>query len=226
MLWKNNPGDSVTELVAQHGRIKTSGVSAIMPHFSVHHSTAVHRRIMAMQTKKTYLVISALGKDRPGIVNQIAKMIAEHGCNIEDSRMTVLGGEFAVILLVEGKWNTLAKVENSLPELEKTLDLTIIAKRTSEREHTRSLIPYAVDVIAMDHPGIVSSLSGFFAERDINIEDMLTSSYAAPHTGTQMFSVHITIGIPSNIHIATLRDEFMDYCDDINLDAVLEPLKN
>jgi glycine cleavage system transcriptional repressor len=184
------------------------------------------RCTMSMQTKKTYLVISALGKDRPGIVNRLSTMVAEHGCNIEDSRMTVLGGEFAAMLLVEGKWNTLAKVENALPELEKDLGLTVIAKRTSEREHTRALIPYAVDVIAMDHPGIVSSLSGFFAEREINIEDMLTSSYAAPHTGTQMFSVHITIGIPASMHIATLRDEFMDYCDDLNLDAVLEPIKS
>lgn len=178
-----------------------------------------------MQPKKTYLVISALGKDRPGIVSALSKIIAEHGCNIEDSRMTVLGGEFAAMLLVEGKWNALAKVENALPELEKNAGLTIVIKRTGERETTRALIPYAVDVVSMDHPGIVNSLANFFAERDINIEDMVTSSYAAPHTGTQMFSVHMTVGIPSNIHIATLRDEFMDYCDDINLDSVLEPLK-
>lgn len=178
-----------------------------------------------MQPKKTYLVISALGKDRPGIVSALSKIIAEHDCNIEDSRMTVLGGEFAAMLLVEGKWNTLAKVENALPELEKQMGLTIAIKRTGERESVRALIPYAVDVVSMDHPGIVNSLAHFFAERDINIEDMVTSSYAAPHTGTQMFSVHITVGIPANVHIATLRDEFMDYCDDLNLDSVLEPLK-
>lgn len=178
-----------------------------------------------MQPKKTYLVISALGKDRPGILSALSKVIAEQGCNIEDSRMTVLGGEFAAMLLVEGKWNALAKVENALPELEKHAGLTLVVKRTDERETTRALIPYAVDVVSMDHPGIVNSLASFFAERDINIEDMITSSYTASHTGTQMFSLHMTVGIPSNIHIATLRDEFMDYCDDINLDSVLEPLK-
>ena len=176
-------------------------------------------------TKKTYLVISALGEDRPGIVNSLSRTIAEHGCNIEDSRMTVLGGEFAAMLLVEGKWNTLAKVENVLPEMESQLGMTIIAKRTGERESTRNLIPYAVEVVSMDHPGIVNSLAGFFAERQINIEDMATSSYAAAHTGTPMFSVHITVGIPSDMHIAALREEFMDYCDSLNLDAVLEPLK-
>lgn len=178
-----------------------------------------------MTTQKTYLVISTLGEDRPGIVNALSSAVVEHGCNIEDSRMTVLGGEFAAILLVEGKWNTLAKVENTLPELERQLGLTIMSKRTGERTAEANLLPYAVDVISMDHPGIVSNLAGFFAERNINIEDMATSTYAAAHTGTPMFAVHITIGIPADLHIAALREEFMDYCDGLNLDAVLEPLK-
>ena len=178
-----------------------------------------------MATQKTYLVISALGEDRPGIVSQLSKVLLDSGCNIEDSRMTVLGGEFAVMLLVEGKWNTLAKVENSLPELGRALDMTIISKRTGPRTVGGNLLPYAVDVISMDHPGIVNNLAGFFSDRGINIEDMATSSYAAAHTGTPMFTVHMTVGIPATVHIAGLRDEFMDYCDGLNLDAVLEPIK-
>ncbi|HSO78991.1 MAG: glycine cleavage system protein R [Chromatiaceae bacterium] len=180
---------------------------------------------MTAQTKKTYLVISALGEDQPGIVNRLSKVLLDQGCNIEDSRMTVLGGEFAVMLLVEGKWNTLAKLEIVLPELERQLGMTIIFKRTSERATGKNLLPYGVDVVAMDHPGIVNNLAEFFAERNINIEDMSTSSYAAAHTGTSMFSVRMTVGVPADIHIAGLREEFMDYCDDLNLDAVLEPLK-
>jgi glycine cleavage system transcriptional repressor len=179
-----------------------------------------------MATHKTYLVISAVGADHPGLVNDLSRSILEHGCNIEDSRMTVLGGEFAAILLVEGKWNTLAKVENALPELQRSLDLTIVSKRTGARAQGEGKLPYAVDVIAMDHPGIVNNLAGFFAERRINIEDMATTTYAAAHTGTPMFAVHMTVGIPAETHIATLREEFMDYCDGLNLDAVLEPQKS
>ncbi len=178
-----------------------------------------------MTTQKTYLVISALGEDHPGIVNQLSKSVLDHGCNIEDSRMSVLGGDFAAILLVEGKWNALAKVENALPELERQLGMTIISKRTGERATSGNLLPYAVDVISMDHPGIVNNLAGFFSERSINIEDMATTTYAAAHTGTPMFTVHMTVGIPADLHIAVLRDEFMEYCDGLNLDAVLEPIK-
>ncbi|EGV51782.1 glycine cleavage system protein R [Candidatus Endoriftia persephone str. Guaymas] len=178
-----------------------------------------------MPAPSSFLVISALGRDRPGIVNELSKTILEGECNIVDSRMTVLGGEFAILLMVEGQWNTLAKLESALPEIEKRLGLTIIAKRTEERAPSSNQLPYAVEVVAMDHPGIVHQLAEFFSERQINIEDMVTSSYAAAHTGTPMFSVTMSVGIPANLHIATLRDDFMDYCDSLNLDGVLEPIK-
>ena len=178
-----------------------------------------------MPAKNSHLVISALGQDRPGIVNHISKAIYELDCNITDSRMTVLGGEFAILLLIEGAWNQLAKLEDQVPDLQQRLDLTIITKHTEERSADANLLPYGVDVVALDHPGIVYSLATFFSEKNINIEDMTTSSYAAAHTGTPMFSVRMSIGIPADIHIAALRDEFMDFCDGMNIDAVLEPIK-
>ena len=178
-----------------------------------------------MPTKNSHLVISALGKDRPGIVNQLSKAIYELDCNVSDSRMTVLGGEFAILLMVEGPWNLLAKLEDQVPELQDRMDLTIITRRTEERAANANLLPYGVDVVSLDHPGIVYSLASFFSDKNINIEDMTTSSYAAAHTGTPMFSVRMSIGIPADIHIAALRDEFMDFCDSMNIDAVLEPIK-
>ena len=179
-----------------------------------------------MSAQHNYLVISAIGNDRPGIVDKLSGTILDEGCNITDSRMTVLGGEFAIMLLVEGNWNTLTKLEDAVPELEKQLGLTIIAKRTGDRSSGEAVLPYGVEVVALDHPGIVHHLASFFSQRNINIEDMVTSSYAAAHTGTQMFSVQMTVGIPSSEHISTLRDEFLEFCDGMNLDAVLEPIKN
>ncbi|MBU0498651.1 MAG: glycine cleavage system protein R [Gammaproteobacteria bacterium] len=178
-----------------------------------------------MPPKNNLLVLSALGDDRPGIVDRLTKVILDYDCNIIDSRMTVLGGEFAILMLVEGNWNTLAKLEKSLPELQVSLGLTIISRRTEERHTETPVMPYLVEVVALDHPGIVHSLASFFSQRNINIEDLMTSGYPAAHTGSQMFSVHMSIGVPGDIHIASLRDEFMDFCDSLNLDGVLEPIK-
>lgn len=178
-----------------------------------------------MSNKKSFLVLSALGKDHPGIVDKLSKAIFDLGCNITDTRMTVLGGEFALLQMIEGQWNQLVKLEDSIDELSRRLELTIVAERTEERAQDKPLLPYIVDVISLDHPGIVHHLASFFSSRDINIEDMVTSNYNAAHTGTPMFSVRMTVGIPTKIQISTLRDEFMEFCDGMNLDAVLEPLK-
>ncbi len=172
-----------------------------------------------------FIVISALGKDRPGIVNQLTGPITEMGANIIDSRMSVLGGEFAVLMLVEGNWNTIAKLESALPGLQAPLDLTIQSRRTENVPQAGQGMSYAVNVVSLDHPGIVNQLAGFFSSRNINIQDLETDSYRAAHTGTKMFTANITITLPPDTHIARLREEFLDFCDELNLDAVLEPLK-
>ena len=178
---------------------------------------------MIQPAGNTYYVISALGKDRPGIVNELSNVILNCGCNIEDSRMSVLGGEFALILMASGSWDAVAKLEQQVPGLEQKLGLTIIARRTESRAGGQGLVPYEVDVVSMDHPGIVHDVADFFSSRDINIEELHTGSYAAAHTGTPMFSLKMTVAIPSDMSLAVLRDEFADFCDDLNLDAALEP---
>jgi glycine cleavage system transcriptional repressor len=174
---------------------------------------------------KQFLVVSALGRDKPGIVDNLTAPVTELGCNIVDSRMTVLGGEFAILMMVEGNWSAIAKLEAQLPTFGKRLDLTIISRRTEERADDSGGLPYMVNVVALDHPGIVNQLAGFFSARNINIEDLFTESYRAAHTGTPMFSATITVNIPSTMQISRLRDEFLDFCDALNLDAVLEPVK-
>jgi len=178
-----------------------------------------------METQNNYLVITASGEDKVGIVDRLSSRIAESGCNIEESRMAVLGDQFALIMLLSGPWNALSKLEGQMGLLGDQLGLTIVHKRTHQRERTQPAIPYRVEVLAMDHPGIVRNLAAFFSRNGINIEELQTDTYPAPHTGTSMFSVIMTVGIHANVHIPTLRGNFLDYCDDLNLDASFEPAR-
>ncbi len=173
----------------------------------------------------SYIVVTAVGNDRPGIVNQLTKTVLEHDCNIEDSRMTILGGEFAIIMMLSGHWNAIAKIEDALPRLEESLGLTIICRRTEMRTAQPTMLSYQVEALALDNPGIVHRLTKFFSSRNINIQDLNTSSYAAAHTGTPMFSLSMTINIPTTLSIAQLREQFLDFCDDLNLDGVIEPTR-
>jgi len=175
--------------------------------------------------KKNYLVISALGSDKTGIVNDLSEAALNSGCNIADSRMVALGGEFAIILMASGNWNDIAKLESMLPGLQKRSGLTIITRRTEQRAAQANLIPYEVEVVSIDHPGIVYQLAHFFSTRNINIEELNTGSYSAAHTGTPMFSLNMVVDVPADLHIAQLREEFLDFCDALNMDAVIEPSK-
>lgn len=180
---------------------------------------------MATETQNNYLVITASGDDQVGLVDQFSGKIAESGCNIEESRMAVLGEQFALIMLLSGPWNALSKLEGQMGLLSDQLGLTIIHKRTQQRQRIKPAIPYRVEVLCMDHPGIVRNLAAFFSRNGINIEELQTDTYPAPHTGTSMFSVILTVGIHADIHIPTLRGNFLDYCDDLNLDASFEPAR-
>ncbi|MEZ5439041.1 MAG: transcriptional regulator, partial [Lysobacteraceae bacterium] len=59
----------------------------------------------------------------------------------------------------------------------------------------------------------------------ITIESLHSTRYRAMQTGAEMFSAQLTIGVPSSMHIAGLRDDFLDFCDHLNLDAIMDPVK-
>ena len=115
--------------------------------------------------------------------------------------MMTLGAEFAVLMLVSGHWHTPAKLEKTLDNLATSRDLVINLKRTGARPEHKDCVPYAVDVICLDQPGIVFHLSEFFAARNIEICDVGTRRYAAPHTGAPMFAAQMTVSIPASAPI-------------------------
>lgn len=169
-----------------------------------------------------FLVLSALGSDRPGIVDQLARAAAASGCNIEDSRMTVLGGEFAVLMLVSGSATAISAMEQAAPSVGAGLDLALLTRRTRPRPQQAAARPYRIEVSALDQPGLVHELANFFASRHINIETLETSTYAAPHTGSQMFALAMTVNLPADVPVAGLRTAFLEHCDARNLDAGFE----
>ena len=178
-----------------------------------------------MAANKKQLVLAALGKDRPGLISDLSAAVAETGCSVADARITVLGSELALVMLVNGTWNAIAKFEATAPSLQKKLGLSLVAQRTEERPARDKRVPYLVDIITLDRPGIVHDVARFFDEREIDIDDLSTWIYAAANTGAPMFSLSMSISLPADLHIGRLRDEFTDFCDELNLDATLEPAR-
>jgi glycine cleavage system transcriptional repressor len=175
---------------------------------------------------KQYLAVSAIGADRAGLVHEFTRAIADCGGSISESRMLALGAEFGLQLLVAGNWHAIAKLEAELARLGETAGLVVHLRRTEARPRRDDHLPYSIDVVCVDQPGIVAGLTGFFTSRSIDIGEVATRSYIAGQTGAAMFSVQMSVNVPSRIHVSQLREDFMDYCDTLNLDAILEPVKN
>lgn len=172
-----------------------------------------------------FLVITAVGNDRPGIVNELTKHILDNECNVTDSRMSILGGEFALILMISGNWNSIAKIEDALPRLGDKLGMNVTTKRTEPRTQRGNLLNYHVDVLAIDQPGIVHQVTQFFSNNEINIESLNTDTYNAAHTGTPMFAINMTVNIPVDQSIAQIREQFLDFCDALNMDGLMEAVR-
>jgi len=175
---------------------------------------------------KQHLAVSAIGSDRTGMVHELTQVITDCGGNIAESRMAALGSEFAMLLLINGNWHSLARIESELARLAETGALSVHVKRTEPKATRADALPYSIDIVSLDQSGIVAGLSGFFASRGIDINEVSTRSYAAAHTGAPMFAVQMVVNVPGKLQVAQLREEFMDFCDSLNLDAILEPVKS
>ncbi|QSA97022.1 glycine cleavage system protein R [Methylococcus sp. EFPC2] len=172
------------------------------------------------------LVITALGEDRPDLIVELTRALKDCKCHILESRVTELGTEFAAHLLVDGNWNHIVKLENALEALATRLKLKIHTLRASEEiPEPDQVVPYAVDIFASDQIDNIHELAGFFLERGIKVMDLSTSRYPAPYSGAPLFLAHMIVKIPISLKIVSLRDEFLEFCDHQNLDAILEPVK-
>jgi glycine cleavage system transcriptional repressor len=168
------------------------------------------------------LAITAIGPDRAGLIRDLSQAVSGSGGNIRESRMVALGSEFAVLMLVAGNWHSVNKIRDRLTQLQRDSGLTVTVRDTEARTQEPAS-PYNIDVVSLDAEGIVLRLSSFFANRSLEIAEMNTRRYNTPHTGAAMFSVQMTVNLPASIHVATLREEFLDFCDEHNLDAIMEP---
>ena len=155
-------------------------------------------------------VISTIGQDRPGVVNQIAKVVHDLNLSIEDSRMTVLGGEFAVLMSVTGGALHLQRLETRLVKLAEEMDLAFLFRLTGDRGDVQGRVPYTVSVTAMDHPGIVHLVAGFFSSRNINIFNLDTvTERAIMHAINEVSARHTTLIISHRLSTVVDADRIV-----------------
>ena len=168
------------------------------------------------------LVMTVIGIDRPGLVQNVAGKVADHGGNWLESRMCRLGGQFAGILRVEVEKQRRAELEENLRKLEADgLQVIIHSEDTVNiAPGTGTLIQ--VEIVGHDRPGILRSVSGVFAAHGLNVEELASERISAPMGGGTLFQAHATVLVPPQVKVAIVRADLEKIAADLMVDVKLE----
>ncbi len=176
---------------------------------------------------KTYFILSAIGKDRPGIVADVSEVIYECGGNIEDSSMSLLRNHFALLLLFSTEREEVnQKLSAGLKRLEWEKQLTVFFSPISfEEAHPISKEPmdrFQITTSGIDHAGIVYKVCRLLADREVNIIDMKTHRVASAESGTPIFEMDIRIDVPRSCQEQALREDLHHLANELVIDLVLK----
>ncbi len=176
--------------------------------------------------KQISLVMTLLGKDRPGLVESIAQVVAEHGANWVESQMAHLAGQFAGILRVEVAENGADALTDALRKLDdRSLELVIhsnaIQPNSAESEPTR--VPLVrLELVGQDRLGIVREITHVLAAAGVNVEEFTTERTTAPTTGQLLFQATALLRIPPNVSQPELRHKLEQLAADLMVEISLE----
>ncbi len=163
-----------------------------------------------------HVVISFLGKDRPGIVDNLATIIKQHKGNWQTSSMRHLSGHFAGILEV---LVAQANVEQLVNDLQNIAGLNVQIEISEPKTHTDKTI--RLDLTANDRQGIVGEISAVIHKEGGNLVKLASSQGSAPHSGQSIFKASAKIAIASDEHVDSLVKALENIADDLIVDIIL-----
>ncbi len=169
------------------------------------------------------LVMTMIGRDRPGLVDSVAELVAGHGGNWLESQMSRLGGQFAGILRVSVPADKEAALVAALRQLEaRGLAVTV------QYDQAERVLPAGrlslLEIVGQDRPGIVSQISRALAKYGVNVEDLETECASAAMSGETLFKARAKLSIPASCDLAALRQELEKIAADLIVDISLADL--
>ena len=170
-------------------------------------------------------MLTAIGEDRPGLVEEVSEFVFASGGSIEDSRMANMHGQFAIVMSIAGPTDVIERITADLGELRRqtAIDARLTAAPDAGRTSAPRL-PFRLTGRALDQAGLVHQVANVLRSLDVNIESMETTLEAAPVTGAPVFAMEIVMSVPQETPTQRLRDELGRACDELNIDWHLAAL--
>ncbi len=164
-----------------------------------------------------HYILSYFGEDRPGLVNELADLIAAHRGNWLESRIANLAGKFTGVVRFSVEAGQAQALEQALRQANRE-DLTLTLAR-AEPVATRHLQRLTIKVIAADRPGIVRELTTLLSRLQVNVEELQTDVAAAPMTGEPVFQAFAEISVDAGLGPERLQQELEGLSDDLMVEV-------
>ncbi len=169
------------------------------------------------------LVMTIIGADRTGLVESVARIVAEHGGNWLESRMCHLGGEFAGILRIEVP----AEKQSALLAALQTISGLNVAVRSGETKITAAPVRQTqFEIIGSDRPGIVRDITSALARAQVNVEEFSSEVVSAPMSGETLFKASARLQLPTTCDLAALKRDLEKIAADLQVDVSFAELGN
>ena len=169
---------------------------------------------------RTSLVLTVIGDDKPGIVEQLSERVLATGANWEESRMARLAGKFAGLLRVSVAADQADALAAALRELDSEGLLVVVARSGDVAAVAYRLV--RLELIGHDQPGIVRDISRALARHGANIEELETDVTSAPMSGDMLFTARVTVGVPATVTVDQLREVLEELAGELMVDLALD----
>jgi len=152
------------------------------------------------------LAVTAVGADRPGIIARVTGVLLQHGGNLEDSSMTILGGQFAIALLVATESSAEA-LEQALADATGDLGLLVSVREIGPGSHNPAPT-HMLSVYGTDRPGIVHGIAQVLADQRVNVTDLTTRVLDGERpVYAMMLEISLPDGVSQDALVAALRQD-------------------
>jgi len=170
------------------------------------------------------LVMTVLGPDRPGLVESVAALVAQHGGNWLESRMSRLGGQFAGILRVQLPSEREAALTEDLGALNaRGICVVVHPDRVATAAAGAEL--RVIELVGQDRPGIVQQITRALAAHKVNVEELETECVSAAMSGEMLFKATATVLLPADCDVAALKAELEKIAADLIVEVVFQQAK-
>lgn len=173
-----------------------------------------------------FLSLCALAPSQDRLAYELVRAIQQRGCEIQECRIAPLGDHVSAALLISGNWSAVGRLESALPGLAEQLGFELHWVHSAMSPISDDRRPYTAEIVAPQQSTTLVDLLGFFNEQGVRITDIHAQSYKSGLTGAEMCNIHLALQVPLNQHPQALREAFMDLCDELHADGMLDPIKS